>query len=1573
MPRNRVRSTMPVTPLVLALLTLMICSGLALAGSSWLLGSADAASGEGPVAAYSFDEENEETAEDVTLNEHDGAVEGPTWTDRGRFGGALSFNGEGEDCVTVPESKELELTEELTLEAWVKPSGPTEDDPIIFKEALGIGGVPSYAMGIGVTNAGKPEGMIGEEAVTETVEGPKGIESNVWTHLAFTYDGAHMRLYVNGALVSTEAQESAPPEAPGNLKIGCAAWWWNEGFNGKIDEVRLYDRALSEGEIQADRLAPLQTAPAGPTASYSFDEGEGSTVEDLTGNGHTGTIEGPEWTTRGRFGSALSFNGEGEDCVTVPESEELQLTEELTLEAWVKPSGETDEDPIIFKEAEGIGGKPGYAMGIGVTNEGKPEGIIGEEGDLEEVEGPKAIESNVWTHLAFTYDGAHMRLYINGTRVATQAQESAPPEAPGNLKIGCAAWYWEQGFNGKIDEVRIYDRALSEGEIHTDRAAPMQTLPGGPVAAYSFDEENEETAEDVTLNEHDGAVEGPTWTDRGRFGGALSFNGEGEDCVTVPESEELQLTEELTLEAWVKPNAPTNDDPIIFKEALGTGGMPGYAMGIGLTNAGKPEGIIGDEAETESVDAPSKIESNVWTHLAFTYDGAYMRLYVNGSLVATKAQPDGPLASTGSLKIGCSAYWEEGFDGRIDEVRLYHRALSEGEIQADRSAPLQTLPTGPVAAYSFDAGSGETAEDVTLNEHDGAVEGPTWTDRGRYGSALSFNGEGEDCVTVPESKDLELTEELTLEAWVKPSGETDEDPIIFKEAEGIGGVPSYAMGIGFTNEGKPEGVIGTEAVTEEVEGPKAIEANVWTHLAFTYDGAYMRLYVNGALVSTKKEETSPPEAPGNLKIGCSAWWWNQGFSGKIDEVRLYDRALSGGEIAADSSTPVQTPPRSPVAVYSFDEGSGETLKDITGNGHDGAIEGPTWSDRGKYGSALSFNGEGEDCVTVPESKDLELTEELTLEAWVKPSGPTEDDPIIFKEALGVGGVPSYAMGIGVTNAGKPEGIIGDEAETESVDAPSKIESNVWTHLAFTYDGAYMRLYVNGALVSTKKEERSPPEAPGNLKIGCSAWWWNQGFTGKIDEVRLYDRALSGGEIAASLGSSPLVETQEPEAGSTEAILLGTVNPMMKATTFRFEYGTTTAYGTSVPETIADTERWVTGSDPEEVDQAIEGLEPETTYHYRLVATNALGSFVGADQTFTTSEAEFSPFALFEGRVGVNWSGAVKSPTELTEVDESGAKMFRVVVYPGCPSNEKDVEGHRKYNDELFLDMAEKHITILPDVSGIPCRNDRKNVLPQIEKGKGAAKRWEEGLAILAKRYGPEGKFWELHSGLKEYAPVFWEIWNEENVEKNGSDEGKIVPERYGRLLGVSNEVLELDKKIKILLGGLLTTIGKAPPKVNENGELEPSENEMPLRTFLKRAKHTEDYDAVSLHPYAFKGSPKVIEGKVRNNIAQARGAVNKFGGGAETPIWVTELGWAIQNLELEKDEVHVAISEAEEEERLNLTFDMMKKESPHFNIKNLFWYNIKDVPGPEWAAHCGLFNIKGEARGFLAAFKAQAE
>ena len=89
-----------------------------------------------------------------------------------------------------------------------------------------------------------------------------------------------------------------------------------------------------------------------------------------------------------------------------------------------------------------------------------------------------------------------------------------------------------------------------------------------------------------------------------------------------------------------------------------------------------------------------------------------------------------------------------------------------------------------------------------------------------------------------------------------------------------------------------------------IAGPSALPLNTWSHLALTYDGAMLRFYVNGQLVGSKAQSGSIPVTSGPLGIGGNNIWSNEYFLGRIDEVRIYNRALSQSEIQNDMNTPI---------------------------------------------------------------------------------------------------------------------------------------------------------------------------------------------------------------------------------------------------------------------------------------------------------------------------------------------------------------------------------------------------------------------------------------------------------------------------------------------------------------------------------------------------------------------------------------------------------------------------------------------------------------------------------------------
>ena len=198
-------------------------------------------------------------------------------------------------------------------------------------------------------------------------------------------------------------------------------------------------------------------------------KGRARTVTDASGNGNTGQIGTATWLTTGKYGKALSFNGSNAR-VTVPSAASLQLTTGMTLEAWVYPTTVNKQwRDVLYK------GNDDYFLMATSTASTRPVGAGTFAGALSQVVGTANLANNTWTHLATTYDGATLRLYVNGVQVASKAQTGSLATSATPLTIGGDP-IDGQYFKGRIDEVRVYRAALSQAEIQADMAAPL----GGP-------------------------------------------------------------------------------------------------------------------------------------------------------------------------------------------------------------------------------------------------------------------------------------------------------------------------------------------------------------------------------------------------------------------------------------------------------------------------------------------------------------------------------------------------------------------------------------------------------------------------------------------------------------------------------------------------------------------------------------------------------------------------------------------------------------------------------------------------------------------------------------------------------------------------------------------------------------------------------------------------------------------------------------------------------------------------------------------------------------------------------------
>lgn len=279
----------------------------------------------------------------------------------------------------------------------------------------------------------------------------------------------------------------------------------------------------------------------------------------------------------------------------------------------------------------------------------------------------------------------------------------------------------------------------------------------------------------------------------------------------------------------------------------------------------------------------------------------------------------------------------------------------------------------------------------------------------------------------------------------------------------------------------------------------------WTYLA-SFSDAGCGDYVNFNPVTTSKLKLTMTGGGGgdeHISWHCcgSAGW------------KVYAEA---DEEKEEESSPETQLENSLVGYWNFDEDSGDIASDISGNGNDGTISGVSLTS-GITGNALSFTGEKNSYVEIPNSASIELRDAMTISAWINPDEVASYDRIIAKPHTTFAS-PYNMYSLIFDNAGHArfEGCIG-EHKTE-INGVSKIPLNEWTHIAATYDGLQLKLYVGGDLECVKDvtEEICTSDMP--LYIGCNIFYSSENFNGAIDEVRIYNYALTEDEIKAAIHS-----------------------------------------------------------------------------------------------------------------------------------------------------------------------------------------------------------------------------------------------------------------------------------------------------------------------------------------------------------------------------------------------------------------------------------------------------------------------
>jgi hypothetical protein len=532
--------------------------------------------------------------------------------------------------------------------------------------------------------------------------------------------------------------------------------------------------------LQILLLAGVTAAATDPNLVgwWKLDEASGTTAFDSIGTNNGTVYGGATWTTNGKINGALSFDGTNDyvNCGSGPSN-----YDNVTVSVWMKT---TTEGALVSNRD--AGGTYGTWFTLFSTNieigDGDNSG-----GGYRHLYFNTNTTDNAWHHVVYTKDGINHTIYVDGapdlsfTTYADISQISP-------LFIGLR---WNRSnspswFNGTIDEVRIYNRALTADEVHQLYTGTVPVLTGltisGPnevaedsTASYkAIAQYDDGTAKDVTAlaewqadpNTLVDIESGQLATGQALYpkqnikvyadytenlidvnaqkqvsvmaicpqGNALMFDGV-HDYVVVPDSTSLRFTQysSFSICLWVKPVS----GGYFLSKMQGTGQHNVFGYEANWDMVSNRFSFVIDQSGVMNTIVATPTGSALpdrWYHVAYLYQNKNIKIYLDGQLSATGVFTGntGTTSPDKNLSLGIRSYdismLDMPFGGILDEVHIYNRVLSANEIQTI----MHLIPIGSdpnlVAYWDFDAGAGQTVADVSGHGNNGTLGSSTGID-----------------------------------------------------------------------------------------------------------------------------------------------------------------------------------------------------------------------------------------------------------------------------------------------------------------------------------------------------------------------------------------------------------------------------------------------------------------------------------------------------------------------------------------------------------------------------------------------------------------------------------------------------------------------------------------------------------------------------------------------------------------------------------------------------------------------------------------------------------------------------
>ncbi len=604
----------------------------------------------------------------------------------------------------------------------------------------------------------------------------------------------------------------------------------------------------------------------------------------------------------------------------------------------------------------------------------------------------------------------------------------------------------------------------------------------GLVGWWKFDETSGTNALDSSGNGNNGAFNGGIVRAAGRLGGAIDLDGTS-GYVNCGNAAIFDITEQITLATWIRSDAVGNNQHQHF---VGKGNNAYVIKQNSWNNLEMVIYIGGWKVATTPLGAAF---NSVWHHVAGTYDGSQIKVYIDGELIASTNQTGSININGDAVMIGTRDGTRWYFDGLVDDVRIYNIALSDIEIKKIASPETASAPSpadGSIinqtdVTLMWDAGINATQHDVYFSNDMQAV-----TDGTAPVATVSQTSYG------PLSLDLGISYYWRVDE-VQADGSVHAGDVWSFTIQPIKAYnPNPADGAKYVD---------TDVTLSWSNGFGAISHDVY----FGTDAIAVADADNSSPEFISNQDSLTYQSP-TLQFDTTYYW-------RIDELKE-DATITRGDVWTFRTIPeLSVTDETLVGWWKLDDNEGSMALDWSGRNNHGNITGnPQWT-IGQLGNALELDGY-DDAVDVGNPESFNITDTISLLVWIKPEafGNGADQTYIAK------GNDSYALRH--NNANNLEFRISDTINVLYL--PGSSLNSEWHHLAGTYDGAQLKMYLDGVLGATANSPGPVNESVYNVNIGRESVGNRFHYNGAIDEVRIYNRALTEDEIIEAMREDLLI-------------------------------------------------------------------------------------------------------------------------------------------------------------------------------------------------------------------------------------------------------------------------------------------------------------------------------------------------------------------------------------------------------------------------------------------------------------------